>query len=323
MLFASLTIVAQEKPKEEKKWDVANPGQDFNYKNHQFSTNEGTWMNLDVSPDGKSIVFDLLGDIYKMPITGGKAKVLRSGIPFEVQPRFSPDGKKIAFTSDAGGGDNIWVMNADGSDAKAVTKEQFRLLNNPYWTPDGNYIVARKHFTSQRSLGAGEIWQYHKTGGSGVQLTKRKNDQQDVNEPCISPDGKYLYYSEDVYPGGNFQYNKDPNKQIYTIKQYEFETGETTTVTGGPGGAARPQLSRDGKKMAFVKRVRTKTVLYLHDLETGEEWPLFDDLNKDQQEAWAIFGIYPNYSWIPGDKEIAFWNKGQFLQSKCKHPRSY
>ncbi len=314
LLGATISLVAQDKKEDKKdkaKWDVSNPGADFNYKEHKFSTNEGTWMNLDVSPDGKTIVFDLMGDIYTMPIAGGKAKVLRSGIPFELQPRFSPDGKRIAFTSDAGGGDNIWVMNTDGSDAKAITKEKFRLLNNPYWTPDGNYIVARKHFTSQRSLGAGEIWQYHHTGGSGVQLTKRKNDQQDVNEPCISPDGKYLYYSEDVYSGGYFQYNKDPNKQIYAIKRYEFETGETATVTRGPGGAARPQLSRDGKLMAFVKRVRTKTVLYIHDLETGEEWPLFDDLNKDQQEAWAIFGVYPNYSWIPGDKEIVFWNKGQ------------
>jgi Tol biopolymer transport system component/imidazolonepropionase-like amidohydrolase len=314
LLGATISLVAQDKKEDKKdkaKWDVSNPGADFNYKEHKFSTNEGTWMNLDVSPDGKTIVFDLMGDIYTMPIAGGKAKVLRSGIPFELQPRFSPDGKRIAFTSDAGGGDNIWVMNTDGSDAKAITKEKFRLLNNPYWTPDGNYIVARKHFTSQRSLGAGEIWQYHHTGGSGVQLTKRKNDQQDVNEPCISTDGKYLYYSEDVYSGGYFQYNKDPNKQIYAIKRYEFETGETATVTRGPGGAARPQLSRDGKLMAFVKRVRTKTVLYIHDLETGEEWPLFDDLNKDQQEAWAIFGVYPNYSWIPGDKEIVFWNKGQ------------
>lgn len=311
LLATTLSVQSQDDKKDAKKWDVSNPGTQFNYKDHSFTTNEGTWMNLDVSPDGKTIVFDMLGDIYAMPITGGNAKALRSGIPFEVQPRFSPDGKQIAFTSDADGGDNIWVMNLDGSDAKAVTKESFRLLNNPYWTPDGNYIVARKHFTSQRSLGAGEIWQYHKTGGAGIQLTKRKNDQQDVNEPCISPDGKYLYYSEDVYPGGYFQYNKDPNKQIYAIKRYEFETGETATVTRGPGGAARPQLSRDGTLMAFVKRVRTKTVLFLHDLATGEEWPLFDDLNKDQQEAWAIFGVYPNYSWLPGDEGLVFWNKGK------------
>lgn len=312
LLTLSLGLSAQDaKEKEEKKWDVTNPGDSFKYADYPLSTDEGTWMNVDVSPDGKTLIFDLLGDIYTMPMSGGKATPLRSGIAFEVQPRFSPDGKHIAFTSDAGGGDNLWIMKADGSDAKQVTKESFRLLNNPYWMPDGNYIVGRKHFTSQRSLGAGEMWQYHTTGGSGLQVTKRKNDQQNVNEPCVSPDGKYLYYSEDVYPGGYFQYNMDPNSQIYVIKRYDFETGKTTTVTGGPGGAARPQLSRDGTKLAFIKRIRTKTVLFLHDLETGEEWPLYDGLSKDQQEAWAIFGVYPNFNWTPDDKNIVFWSGGK------------
>ena len=315
-LLISSSIYAQkkdkkDKPKEEPKWEVANPGKDFNYKTHSFSTDEGTWMNLDVSPDGQTIVFDMVGDIYSLPISGGKAKIIRSGIPFEVQPRFSPDGTKISFTSDAGGGDNIWTMNIDGTDVKQITKEDFRLLNNAVWSADGNYLLARKHFSSGRSLGAGEIWQYHITGGTGLQLTKRKNDQQDVNEPFVSPDGKYVYYSEDMYPGGYFQYNKDPNSQIYVIKRYDFETGETKTITGGPGGAARPTPSRDGKMLAFVKRVRTKTVLYIQDLETGKEWPIYDALNKDQQEAWAIFGVYPNFSWMPNNKEIVFWSGGK------------
>lgn len=318
LLCISITLIvsAQKKDKkksdEDAKWDVAAPGDDFNFKTHRFTTNEGTWMNLDVSPDGQTIVFDMLGDIYTMPINGGKATPIRTGIPFEVQPRFSPDGQKISFTSDAGGGDNIWVMDRDGSNATQITKEDFRLLNNAVWMPDGNFLIARKHFTSGRSLGAGEMWQYHITGGSGLQLTKRKNDQQDVNEPFVSPDGKYLYYSEDMYPGGFFQYNKDPNDQIYAIKRYEFETGETQTVTGGPGGAARPVVSRDGKKLAFVKRVRTKSVLYIHDLETGEEYPIFDDLDKDQQEAWAIFGVYPNFNWMPNNTELVFWSGGKF-----------
>ncbi len=312
MLLAVLvtcTLSAQEK--KDKKWDVSNPAGDFNFKEVTLKTDEGTWMNLDVSPDGKTIVFDLLGDIFSIPVNGGQATLLRGGLAFEVQPRFSPDGTQIAFTSDAGGGDNIWVMNTDGSDAKQITKESFRLLNNATWSADGNYLIARKHFTSQRSLGAGEMWMYHITGGSGTQLTKRKNDQQDVNEPNASPDGKHLYYSEDVYPGGFFQYNKDPNKQIYVIKRYNFETGKTETITGGPGGAARPEISRDGKKLAFVKRVRTKTVLFIHDLETGEEWPIYDQLNKDQQEAWAIFGVYPKFSWMPGNKELVFWAGGK------------
>ncbi|MEP2937257.1 MAG: amidohydrolase family protein [Gilvibacter sp.] len=307
LIAFSMTIQAQD----DAKWDVANPGDDFNYNTHSFSTDEGTWMNLDVSPDGKTIVFDMLGDIYSMPISGGNATVLRAGIPFEVQPRFSPDGKKISFTSDAGGGDNIWVMDANGSNPTQITKESFRLLNNSYWMPDGYSIVARKHFTSGRSLGAGEIWKYHITGGSGMQLTKRKNDQQDVNEPVVSPDGRYLYYSEDVYPGGFFQYNKDPNKQIYVIKRLDFETGKTTQITGGPGGAARPQISRDGKKLAFVKRIRTKTVLVIHNLETGQEVVVYDQLNKDQQEAWAIFGVYPGFSWMPNNRDIVLWKGGK------------
>ena len=49
----------------------------------------------------------------------------------------SPDGSEIAFTPDAGGGDNIWIMNADGTEPRQLTKEDFRLLNNPYWSPDG------------------------------------------------------------------------------------------------------------------------------------------------------------------------------------------
>lgn len=306
-LFSNF-IYSQEK---DKKWNVSNPNGDWDFSSFNLTTDEGTWMNVDVSPDGKNIVFDLLGDIYIMSINGGNAKALRTGLPFEIQPRFSPDGKTISFTSDAGGGDNIWTMNLDGSDAKQVTNENFRLLNNAIWTPDGNYVIARKHFSSTRSLGAGEMWMYHTSGKSGIQLTKKKNDQQDVNEPSISPDGKYLYYSEDVYPGGFFQYNKDPNKQIYAINRYNLETGKTERITGGPGGAARPQVSRDGKKLAFVKRVRTKTVLYIHDLETGEEWPIYDKLNKDQQEAWAIFGIYPNYSWTPNNDHIVFWADGK------------
>ncbi|MES1217706.1 MAG: amidohydrolase family protein, partial [Bacteroidota bacterium] len=214
-------------------------------------------------------------------------------------------------TSDAGGGDNIWVMDRDGSNARQITKESFRLLNNGTWSPDGQYIVARKHFTSTRSLGAGEMWLYHISGGGGLQLTTRKNDQQDVNEPVVSPDGRYVYFSEDMYPGGSFQYNKDPNKQVFVIRRFDREKGITENITGGPGGAMRPQLSHDGKTLSFVKRVRTKTVLYLRNIETGEEWPVYDQLSKDQQEAWSVFGLYTNYAWTADDKQIVIWSNGK------------
>jgi imidazolonepropionase-like amidohydrolase/Tol biopolymer transport system component len=307
-LCISLGTSAQTDKEKDRKWDVSDPK--GTYKELEFTTNEGTWMNLDVSPDGKNIVFDLLGDIYVLPVTGGEAKMLRNGFPFEVQPRFSPDGKKISFTSDAGGGDNIWTMNADGSDAKQVTTENFRLLNNAVWTPDGQYLVARKHFTSTRSMGAGEMWMYHVSGGEGVELTIKKNAQQDAGEPCASADGKYIYYSEDMYPGGMFLYNKNPNAQIYVIKRYDRITGETDVITGGPGGAVRPQVSKDGKTLAFVRRVREASVLYLRNMETGEEWPVYDKLSKDQQEAWAIFGLYTNFNWLDAT-HIIIWANGK------------
>ena len=301
----STVLLAQEKP----KWDVSNPP--YPYTPVNFETNEGTWMNLDVSPDGRTIIFDMLGDIYSMPISGGAAKLLRGGIPFEVQPRFSPDGAFISFTSDADGADNIWVMKADGSAARQVTKERFRLLNNAVWMPDGQYLVARKHFSSTRSLGAGELWMYHISGGDGVQLTAKKNAQQDQGEPCASADGRYIYFSEDMYGGGFFQYNKDPNNQIFAVRRYDTQKGIIEDVVGGPGGAARPQISHDGKRVAFVRRVRTKTVLCMYDIETAQEVAVWDGLNKDQQEAWTIFGVYPNFAWLPGDKEIVIWAKGK------------
>ncbi|WP_438976878.1 amidohydrolase family protein [Polaribacter sp.] len=310
-LFIACQAFAQQKEDKPKNWDVNNPHENWLYNTFQLNTDEGTWMNLDVSPDGKTIVFDLLGNIYKMPISGGTTTVLRSGLAYEVQPRFSPNGKYISFTSDAEGGNNIWVMTADGKDAKSITKEKYRLLNNAVWTPDGKSVVARKHYTSTRSVGAGEMWQYPLSGTAGLRLTKRKNDQQDVNDPSISPDGKYLYYAEDMYPGGYFQYNKDPNKQIYVIKRYNFETGEIDQITGGPGGAARPVVSRDGKLLAFVKRVRTKSVLYIHELVTGKEYPIYENLSKDQSEAWAVFGVYPHFAWMPNNKDIVLWAQGK------------
>lgn len=295
--------------KDSKKWDVNNPPGKFT--DFNFTTDEGTWMNLDVSPDGKTIAFDMMGDIYTIPISGGKAKTLRTGLSFDVQPRYSPDGKHILFTSDAGGGDNLWIMKSDGTDIKQITKEKFRLVNNGTWVDGSDYVIGRKHFTSQRSLGAGELWMYHITGGSGIQITKRKNDQQDVNEPCVSTDGQYVYFSEDVYPGGYFQYNKNPNSQIYVIKRYDRTKGETQTIIRGPGSASRPQISHDGKKIAFIRRVRTKTVLFVHNLETGEEKPLNHHMSKDQQEAWAIFGTYPGFAWTPNDQHLVFWAKGK------------
>ncbi|MBK5254989.1 MAG: PD40 domain-containing protein, partial [Vicinamibacteria bacterium] len=308
-LAASPAVTAKDAPKDPPKWDVNNaPGPKTTAK---LDVTEGTWMTVDVSPDGKEIVFDLLGDIYSLPMAGGEAKSLTGGAMWDMQPRFSPDGKSIAFTSDRAGGDNIWVMSRDGSNPKQVTKESFRLLNSPSWSPDSRYIAARKHFTAQRSLGAGEIWVYHVSGGDGLQVTKKANDQKDVGEPVFSKDGKTIYYSMDATPGNFFEYNKDPYGGIYAIRAVNLESGENEGVTGGPGGAVRPVISRDGKTLAFSRRIRDKQVLMLRDLASGREWPIYDGLERDMQEAWAIHGLYPTFAWTPDDAAIVIWAGGK------------
>jgi imidazolonepropionase-like amidohydrolase/Tol biopolymer transport system component len=298
-----------EAEKKEAKWDVMNP---VSPPRHYavIDTTEGTWLSLDVSPDGKEIAFDLLGDIYTIPIAGDEAKALTTGIAWDMQPRYSPNGRWIAFTSDRAGGDNIWIMNRDGSDPKQVTKESFRLLNEPYWSPDSEYLVARKHFTSDRSLGAGEMWLYHRTGGDGLQLTKKRTDQKDSGEPAFSPDGRYVYYSDDTTAGGIFQYNKDPNGQIYVIQRLDRQSGEVEPFVTGPGGSVRPTPSPDGKSLAFVRRVRYKSTIFVMDLESGRETPLYDGLDRDMQETWAIHGVYPSMAWTPDNKSIVFWAGG-------------
>ena len=295
---------------EENGWDVnVIPGE---AREIAIDTRSGSWMSLDVSPDGKTIAFDMLGDIYVLPIEGGEAKSIHSGLSWSMQPRFSPDGSEIAFISDAGGGDNVWITKLDGSDARQLTKEDFRLLNNPYWSPDGTYIAARKHFTTQRSLGTGEIWIYHRNGGGGVAVVERPNEahQKELGEPVFSPDGRYIYYTLDQTPGGSFIYAQDSNGEVFAIRRHDLETGENIVFVTGAGGAVRPAPSPDGKYLAFVRRIRGESALFLKDLSSGAELPIYEGLDTDLQEVWAVHGTYPNMGWMPDSGSIVFWAGG-------------
>ncbi|KGB54204.1 Amidohydrolase precursor [Sphingopyxis sp. LC81] len=294
------------------KWDVnAPPG--LATRKVQIAVDEGSWMNVDVAPDGRTIAFDLLGDIYTMPIEGGTPTRIAEGLAYEHQPRFSPDGKRIAFVSDRAGGDNIWLMNRDGSDKKQISKEDFRLLNQPSWSPDGQFIVAKKHFTTGRSLGTGEVWLYHVSGGAGVPLVKKPNErhQKELGEPIFAADGKSVFYTRNVTPGAIFEYAQDSNTDLFHIERYSLEDGKVSTAASGPGGAVRPTPSPDGKRLAFVRREGTQSKLYVKDLASGTEKKVYDTLDQDVQETWAVTGVYPNMAWTPDSRDILFWAGGK------------
>ncbi|MDA9316149.1 hypothetical protein N9Q38_02375, partial [Pseudomonadales bacterium] len=173
---------------EAARWNISQPDYTVSASQASLKVSEGTWMSLDISPDGKQIVFALLGDIYRIPFAGGLAEPLRSGLAWEIQPRYSPDGGSIAFTSDIEGGDNIWVLDLASRQARQITYEKFRLMNSPTWHPEGQYIAARKHFTTSRSLGTGEIWLFDAGGnqdGKGVPIIERVDPalQKELGEP--------------------------------------------------------------------------------------------------------------------------------------------
>lgn len=312
--------------KHDKKWDVANPPTDgtlggWGWHDINIDTSTGTWTTLDVAPDGQTIVFDLLGDLYTMPIAGSEdgsqVTCIASGRQWDMQPRFSPDGKWIAFVSDRTGengkaGDNVWVMRPDGSGARQITKESFRLVTQPVWTPDSQNIVARKHFTSRRSLGAGEMWMYHISGKTdGLQLTAKTSDQKDTGEPSVSADGRYLYYSLDASSGDAFRYDKDSNTGIYAIDRLDMQTQRTERLIAGPGGACRPCPAPDGKRIAYVRRVRGQSELFVMDIASGVSRLVYDKLDRDNQETWAVHGVYPAMAWMPDGKSLVFWAGGK------------
>ena len=309
--FVCLCLNSHAEETVSEEWDVNNPPGEA--RSISIDTRTGTWMSLDVSPDGSTIAFDLLGDIYLLPIEGGSAVAIDSGLSWAMQPRFSPDGTEIAFISDAGGGDNVWIMQSDGSGSRQLTTEDFRLLNNPYWSPDGQYIAARKHFTTTRSLGTGEIWLYHRNGGAGVAVVEKPGEghQKELGEPAFSPDGRYVYFSVDSTPGSTFIYAQDSNGQVFEIRRHDLQTGDTESFVTGAGGAVRPTPSPDGQYLAFVRRIRAKSALFIKDLQSGHEYPIYTDLDQDNQEVWGVQGLYPNMDWTPDSKSIVFWAGGK------------
>ncbi|WP_252736898.1 MULTISPECIES: amidohydrolase family protein [unclassified Psychrosphaera] len=304
---------------EQEKWDVSQPTGEVH--TVKIDTTESTWSNLDVHPNGDTIIFDMLGDLYTMPISGGEATPLLVGYDWNMQATYSPDGKKIAFLSDRDGMMNIWVMNADGTEPMQISKETANTIHTPTWSHDGQYIAATRGVMSSRSIAAGEIWIYHHTGGSGSKIKAGSHgafNQKNITDPKFSPDGKYLYYTQDVTGGRVWQYNKNSTLELFNIIRHDLVTGEEERYIGGAGGAVIPTPSPDGNAMAYLKREDNKTVLYVKDLKSGIDTRLYTEMERDNQETFGTEGNYAYFDWTPDGKQIVFWTNGHFQKISVK-----
>lgn len=275
-----------------------------------FEAREGTWMSVDVSPDGRTLVFDLLGDLYAVPIAGGEARALTSGPAFDCEPRFSPDGKTIAFTSDRGGIDNLWLIDADGSHPRALTREKDAYVRGPAWTPDGTWVLARKEDGKRAGLPPVELWMYHRDGGDGVRLTSA-DVLNSAAGPVASPDGRFLYFA-----GRQRRFNYVPNLRdgLWQIYRYDRATAESLPITEGYGGAARPAISPDGKSLVYVSRRDADTVIVLRDLASGRERLLARGVTHDEEEGFAQLDLWPGYAFTPDGGSLVYSSHGKLTR---------
>ena len=290
---------------EADSWDVQAP----HGPTHEVALDlrEGTWMSVAVR--GDRVIFDLLGDLWSMPLSGGDATRLTQGAAWDLQPAFSPDGTQVAYVSDAGGSEQIWLMNADGTGARQLTDDHDARFTEPVWDPSGRWIFGRRRTVDTRSIGVTEIWQIHLDGGKGFALTSLDSTPH-AAEAQPSKDGKYLYFSSRA---GRFTYDENPVGGLWSIVRLDRVTSEVRDVVSGAGSAARPTLSPDGKSMAFISRDRNHTVLELLDLASGQRRVLDGDLGVDQMEGFALHGLYPTMAWL-GDQELLLWKKGKLVR---------
>jgi Tol biopolymer transport system component len=263
-----------------------------------FETTEGSWISLDVAPDGRAIVFELIGDLYTLPITGGTATRIASGLTFDSQPRYSPDGSKIVFLSDRSGDENIWIANADGTDPRPLTKGKNTRYWSPEWTPDGKYIVVSRSGTGNAGT---QLWLYHVDGGNGVNLTGSEERRQlNPMGAAFGKDDRFVYYTErtaagSVYNQMNFRWQ---------LGVYDRQTGENFRMSDELGSAMRPVLSPDGRWLVYATRWDAQTGLRVRDLKSGDDSWLIYPVTRDDQESASTRDLMPGSSFTPDSKAL-------------------
>lgn len=306
-----------------ERWDTSQPR--GNTRQLDFVTDEGSWMSLDVAPDGRWLVFDLLGHIYRMPIEGGIAQCLTqdSGIAVNFHPRISPDGRSIAFVSERGGYHNLWVMSADGTAPRRLVEEPNIVVSAPAWSPDGSHLIAQRVSTQVSGSypkASRSLWRYPAQGGAAVEL--EDESREGVSAPAFSPDGRDLYFQ---YFAGRDPRNVDHTVSDYKLVKRTVASGATTIVA--INGGIVPRVSPDGRWLAFSRRLPgtvmshaghsygPRNALWLLDLRTQQERVIMDPIDPDIADGGnvntTIPALLPGYAWTPDSAAIVIVQGGK------------
>lgn len=267
----------------------------------RFTTTEGTWVSLDVSPDGETLVFELLGDLYSLPVDGGRARPLLVGRAFQSQPRYSPDGSRLTFVSDESGSDNVWVSSADGTGARPVTALPRSGMLSPVWSADGRAVFV----TVYDAYGArtAEIWRFDVDTGDGTRLVENANGPPPplVSAPAPGPygpwpsaDGSEIWFtSVTPRPYGS------RSGATSAIMRVSSEGGPPRPVTVEGTPALKPLLSPDGAHLVYATVREGRTGLKVRDRATGAERWLAYPVDRHQLEGRATRDVLPNAAFSP------------------------
>jgi Tol biopolymer transport system component len=266
-----------------------------------FETSTGTKMNVDVSPDGQTLVFDLLGTLYTVPRSGGTATRLTSGMALDLQPVFSPDGSRILFVSDRSGNENLWMIDADGSNPRPVTTERGDFhFADPEWSPDGEYVVVRRNEAGSPNPGR-TPWLVHLSGGRGMALAE---DAAGLGFRW-GPNGRYVYF-RGVEGSGATSLRGNSLPQPAQIMRLDRKTGDIAGITRTPSGSARPAISPDGEWMVYVADIDAMSGLRIRNLVTD-------------QDEWLVFPIdrehlnhRTRFTFTPDGNSVVFVKDGTF-----------
>jgi Tol biopolymer transport system component len=285
---------------------VAKPGQTLPMRLARkiaIDTDNGTWLSPDLSPDGSTILFEMLGDLYAVPAKGGPAKQLTSGMAFDSQPVFSPDGRSIAFISDRSGAENIWVMAPDGSHPRQISfRDDNAVFASPAWSANGKTIFVSRYRAEYNGF---ELWTLDVATGQGRVLIPVKTTADQPRDQWLSvlgafpsADGHYLYFSRHI---GENDFDRVPE---WTIVRRDLTSGVDEVLVSAPrsprpdlvlGTAFRPAVSPDGKLLVYGSRDRGRTGLRLLNLETREDRWLAFPVQQDELQASGWRDLLPRH----------------------------
>ncbi|CAA9520385.1 MAG: tolB protein precursor, periplasmic protein involved in the tonb-independent uptake of group A colicins [uncultured Sphingomonas sp.] len=280
-----------------------SPGRRF-----ELKTDSATWMPVDVSPDGTRLVTDILGDLYSLPVRGGEARRLTSGMAVDSQPVFSPDGRRIAFVSDRSGAESLWVADADGGNATQVTTEEDDIWVSPAWSPDGRSLYASRFIPAASAY---ELWVHPAdASGPGRLLVPASVDGTPRSSlgAWPTPDGRAVLFAR-------AEGRLSDDLAAWTIVRRELGSGEETVLVSAPpsyrtdlvqGSFFRPVLSPDGRLLAYGSRHEGQTGLRLLDLRTGRDRWLAFPVQHDQAQAASWSDLLPRFDFTPDGKAVVF-----------------